>query len=300
MKLVRITLACLVMSLPLVLLAQSATVAHKKSNSSTPKNLHSTSMLITAAYQEKLIQLLHESFPESKDVPSDEMNRVLHRVLQKGVGYGLDNQADLASYVITAYVLGENFDEEVPEAAQVLRNRGYNSHQKAAILENFVQQTLQALEQDEELAGKVGAQQAANRSQAQATGETSMSDYLTMETDSKAYRQLADWAVEKLRKGDVDAVIQQFSPNFIDYLGLQQVQSVFKKEMVPFFAGSTGLENSTTVTKTHDSFGSSGFAFYMSLNTGGQVKPFVMYLVKENDRIVLANLVLNKTYADLH
>jgi hypothetical protein len=73
-------------------------------------------------------------------------------VLQKGVQYGLNNEEDLAVYAITSYVLGENFDEEVPEAAMVLQNKNYSSRQKAELLESFAKQVVTALEQDEHLA----------------------------------------------------------------------------------------------------------------------------------------------------
>lgn len=251
--------------------------------------------LSTPQFRQQLIQLLHESFPDSRLVPAGQMNQSLTNVLQKAQGYGLDNQADLASYVITAYVLGENFDTEVPEAAQVLQNSRYSSHQKAAQLENWTKQVMNALEEDEGLAQQVAAKQAEPQ-----TADASAGDYLTMQANAGPFRQVAEWAVARLRAGDAASVIGQFSPNFTQHLGQPTVERVFQEQMLPFFTGSTGLANGTTITMTHDSFGSEGFAFYLTLASPQGNRPFVLYVVNENNRIVVANLVLNKTYDDMH
>ncbi|MDJ1479579.1 hypothetical protein QNI16_03725 [Cytophagaceae bacterium YF14B1] len=270
-------------------LAQKSTIAYNKNKST------STKMLITPSLKTRLIQFLHESFEDSKQVSAAEMNRVMDSILKKAVNYGLDNEADLATYVITSYVLGENFDKEVPEAAKILNNTGYNSNQKAAFLETWTMQVIQALENDDTLAQQVAAQQAAN-----GHTEASMSDYLTMQKESHLYQQAANHIVELLIHGDAQSVIKQFSPNFMKQLGMEQVEKVFQTQMLPFFANAKSLGKASTVTMTHDAFGSEGFAFYLTLITPTGDKPFIVYMVNENNHIVLANLIINKTYADMH
>jgi hypothetical protein len=123
-----------------------------------------------------------------------------------------------------------------------------------------------------------------------------MTDYLDLEAGAGPYREMAEWLVQRLVAGDAAEVIRNFSPNFRDHLGLDTVERVFNEQMLPFFAGATGLGNSCTTTYTHDAFGSQGYAFYFTLKGANGEKPFAMYLVHEAGRIVLANVVLDKVY----
>jgi hypothetical protein len=282
----------------------SPLMAQKENQSSNTKT-NPNSMLLTDSFKSRLVDFLHESFPESKEAPVAEMKKTIHTVLQKAIGYGLDNEADLAIYVITAYILGENFDEEVPEARQLLQDTRYSSNQKATQLETWTRQVMQTLEEDHELAEQVGAKQKSMQENAQVlqqTGnaEASVSEYLDMQQASASYHQLANWTVEKLRSGDLTAVMRKFSPNFMDYLGKDKVEKVFAEQMLPYFVASTGVDTSSTITMTTDGFGSKGFAFYLNLTTAEGKKPFIVYIVNENNQLVVANLVLNKTYADMH
>jgi hypothetical protein len=124
-----------------------------------------------------------------------------------------------------------------------------------------------------------------------------MTDYLDMEAGAGPYREMAEWLVKRLVAGDAAEVIRNFSPNFRDHLGLDTVQWVFGEQMLPFFRGGTGLGNASTVTYTHDAFGSQGYVFYLTLTHPDGEKPFAIYLVHEAGRIVLANVVLDKVYS---
>lgn len=252
--------------------------------------------LITPDLKHRLTQFLHESFEDSRHIPSPEMDQVLDMLLHKAVQYGFDNEADLASYVITSYVLGADFDTEVPEAAQVLTNSAYTSNQKATIVENFAKQAVQALESNPALAAQVAAAQQT----LQETNSSSMTDYVSMESASAPYREVAGRIIAYLVNGDLVSILSCFSPNFLNHLGINQVQQVFQTQLFPFFADGQGLGPSQTITLTHDAFGSQGFAFYLTLAHPDGEKPFIMYMVSENGRIVVANLVLHKTYADTH
>jgi hypothetical protein len=276
----------------------------QKANQSPNKTISNT-MLLTDSFKSRLVDFLHESFPESKAAPVAEMKKTIHTVLQKAIGYGLDNEADLAAYVITAYVLGENFDQEIPEAKQLLQDTGYTSNQKATQLETWTRQVMQTLEDDKELAQQVGAKQKSMQQNAQVlqqtdNAEASVSEYMDMQQASASYHQMASWTVERLRSGDLTSVLRKFSSNFMDYLGKEKAEKVFAEQMLPFFVASTGVDASSTITMTTDGFGSKGFAFYLNLTSAEGKKPFIVYIVNENNQLVVANLVLNKTYADMH
>ncbi|QHT65638.1 hypothetical protein GXP67_02630 [Rhodocytophaga rosea] len=277
----------------------------QKANQSPNNKTISNPMLLTDSFKSRLVDFLHESFPDSKATPVAEMKKTIHTVLQKAIGYGLDNEADLAAYVITAYVLGENFDQEIPEAKQLLQDTGYTSNQKANQLETWTRQVMQTLEEYKELAQQVGAKQKSMQQNAQVLQQTDhseapVSEYMDMQQASASYHQMANWAVERLRSGDLTSVMRKFSANFMDYLGKEKVEKVFAEQMLPYFVGSTGIDASSTITMTTDSFGSKGFAFYLNLTSAEGKKPFIVYIVNENNQLVVANLVLNKTYADMH
>jgi hypothetical protein len=131
--------------------------------------------------------------------------------MQKAVAYGIDNEGDLGIYVITSCILGGDFDEAVPEAGAFLRNPRYTSHQKAAQMESWAHQAVEALENDEALARKVGDKQAAMKQARQESADASATGYLAMQAESQPYEALADWAVVRLRAGDAEAVMDRFS-----------------------------------------------------------------------------------------
>jgi hypothetical protein len=293
MRKIFLALACTVCGLSAPLFAQKTTPAPK--TVSTPAK-----MTLTTQLTNQMVALVHETFPESKSEPAAKLYQGVRGVMQKAVVYGIDNEADLATYVLTSYILGGDFDEEVPEAGAFLRNPRYTSHQKATQLESWAQQAVEALENDDELARKVTGKQAEMRQAKPSAPEASPGEYLNMQAESKPYKVLADWAVARLRAGDAKAVMDRFSPNFMQHLGRPAVERAFREQMVPFFAGSANVGNGTTITKTHDGFGSEGFAFYFTLNGPEKGKPFVLYVVNEKGNLVVANIVLNKTYADIH
>jgi hypothetical protein len=293
MRKIFLALACTTCGLSAPLFAQKTTPGPK--TVSAPAK-----MTLTTQLTNKMVALVHETFPESKSEPAAELYSGVRGVMQKAVIYGIDNQEDLATYVLTSYILGGDFDEAVTEAGTFLRNPRYTSHQKAAQMESWAQQAVETLENDEEVARKVGDKQAEMRRARQESAEASATDYLTMQAEAKPYKVLADWAVARLRAGDTKAVMDRFSPNFIQHLGRPAVERAFREQMLPFFKGSGGTGDAITITKTHDGFGSQGFAFYFDLNGAESSKPFVLYVVNEKGNLVVANIILNKTYADMH
>jgi hypothetical protein len=245
----------------------------------------------TTTFEDRLVHFLHETFPDSLDMPGGELASAVGRLVSRAHTYDITDEASVAVYVTTAYLLGEHFDTQFPAAADILNNHCYGAREKAQLLENWTRQLFQALEG--------GAEPGAGSEAAPAgTGaaDADMADYLHMEAGAEPYREMAESLVEHLIAGRATVVIGHFSPNFREHLGLSTVEWVFNEQMLPFFAGASGLGNGCTVTYTHDAFGSRGYAFYLTLKGPGGLKPFVMYMVREDGRIVLANVVLDKVY----
>jgi hypothetical protein len=118
---------------------------------------------------------------------------------------------------------------------------------------------------------------------------------------SEAYNGLVSAAESALVAGDADAFKGLLSPNFVAVLDEATIDGVVQSQLIPFFSDFAEPGRTTYVTNTQDQFGSEGFAFYTSILTvGGEERPFVIYMVEENGRLVVANLLVNTTFEDMH
>ena len=118
---------------------------------------------------------------------------------------------------------------------------------------------------------------------------------------SEVYNGLVSAAVSALVAGDADAFKGLLSPNFVSVLDDATIDGVVQSQLIPFFSDFAEPGRTTYVTVTQDQFGSKGFAFYTSILTaGGEERPFVIYMVEENGRLVVANLLVNTTFEDMH
>ena len=119
--------------------------------------------------------------------------------------------------------------------------------------------------------------------------------------DSQAYMGMIGPAVSALQSGDGAAFKGMMSKKFLAALGEETVDAVLQHNLVPFFADFSAPGSTMYVTDTEDQFGDTGYAFYTSmLTTGGQEKPFVVYVVAEDGQPVVGNLIIGKTFEDMH
>ncbi len=116
-----------------------------------------------------------------------------------------------------------------------------------------------------------------------------------------AYRDLVSAAVSALVRGDAGTFKGLLSPNFVAVLDEATIDGVIQSQLLPFFSDFAGHGRTTYITEAQDQFGSEGFAFYTSiLTTAGEERPFVIYMVEEGGRPVVANLLVNTTFEDMH
>lgn len=119
--------------------------------------------------------------------------------------------------------------------------------------------------------------------------------------DAQAYMALIGPAVVALQAGDGAGFKAMMSKKFLAALGEETVDAVMQHNLFPFFSDFSAPGNTMYVTDTEDQFGNSGYAFYTSmLTTGGQEKPFVVYVVSEDGQPVVGNLIIDKTFEDMH
>jgi hypothetical protein len=100
----------------------------------------------TITFEDRLLAFLHETFPDSLEMREGELQRAVRRLLEKATGYGFSTESEIAVYVTTAYLLGENFDTEFPAASDMLLSPEYASYQKADFLQTWTRHLFDTLE----------------------------------------------------------------------------------------------------------------------------------------------------------
>ena len=136
---------------------------------------------------------------------------------------------------------------------------------------------------------------------APAPGAAGMSDYLDMEKASAPFRSFADRWIATARAGDIAALERSISPNLTARVSAPVVTRNLSDKVIPFFAGTKEVGRSVTITQTTDGFGSRGFAYYMyAVPASGAQRPFVLYVVDENGKMVVANILVDHFVPDRH
>jgi hypothetical protein len=244
-------------------------------------------------FEERVKNYLYETFPDAQDIPNEQMISTVLDLLEKAYAYGFEAEDDLAIYIVTAYLLGVNFDSEFPAAKHILTDPAFSANEKAEQLQFWTHELLKTLEEEQHNENILPSQDAIPH-------EASVDTYLEMQEESAPFREKAEWVVQQLISGNITGFKENFSPNFIRQLGIEEVENVCNTQFLPFFSGAEKISNSATVTMTTDAFGSIGYAFYLSVHKENLEKPFVIYMVSEEKRIVVANLLPNKTYPNMH
>jgi hypothetical protein len=131
--------------------------------------------------------------------------------------------------------------------------------------------------------------------------EAPMQAELEMMEAEATFRGTLDSFVAAAVAGQGAKVAAMISPNMRERAGAAAVQGVVEGQILPFFAGTRGLGGSRTITTTTDQFGNAGFTYYTyALAPDGELLPFVLYTVRENGAVVVANVLVNKRVEGRH
>lgn len=125
---------------------------------------------------------------------------------------------------------------------------------------------------------------------------------LRMMADSAAYRQTAEAFVARAMAGDLDATQKMLSAAMVGRSGSEAIRRALQAQILPFFVQGAQLGRGVTVARTTDAGGNSGYAFYMWLlpSGGGEASPFTVYVVEEQGRRVVANVLPGRKVAGRH
>lgn len=126
---------------------------------------------------------------------------------------------------------------------------------------------------------------------------------LRMAQDSQPHRRLVDDFVAAAMAGDVDRTLAMLSPALVARTGDAGARRALEGQILPFFTRGRALGRSTTVARTTDASGNEGYAFYLWMEqqaAGTARQPFSLYVVEEQGRLVVANVVPDRLVAGRH
>jgi hypothetical protein len=118
-----------------------------------------------------------------------------------------------------------------------------------------------------------------------------------LRTEAEPYLAFGDETLALLSKGDGKAVKQRMSPIAVKRNGDAKVDEFVATKLVPFFANYDKVDpEMTVVRRTGDGAGRNGFVIqYGFIEKDGTHRAVVMYILKENDALVLENIVPGRT-----
>jgi hypothetical protein len=125
---------------------------------------------------------------------------------------------------------------------------------------------------------------------------------LRMAQDSQPFRQAADEFVARSMAGDVAGTRSLLSRSLVERTGDEAVRRALQSQVLPFFQRGREPGRSVTIARTTDASGQQGFAFYMWMQyaEAPTARPFTVYVVQEQGRLVVANVVPDRLVEGRH
>jgi len=90
------------------------------------------------SFDARLIAIIRRNHPDqAAKMDFASLVHAFHRQAAKAQRYGLTDEHSAATYVYTAWLMGEEFDTRIPAVAQILADRRMRAADKAKALGNF-------------------------------------------------------------------------------------------------------------------------------------------------------------------
>ena len=125
---------------------------------------------------------------------------------------------------------------------------------------------------------------------------------IQMASDSAPFRKAADAFIARAMAGDLAGAQSLLSRQLVDRSGEAAIRHALQSQIVPFFQRAREAGRSVTVTQTTDASGQQGFAFYMWMQYADAptARPFTVYVVSEQGRLAVANIVPDRLVEGRH
>lgn len=93
----------------------------------------------------KMMKLLQADYEEIREMPEQELHADIDNQITKANKYGLLLNSSIATYIVSAFAMGENFDTDFQGATEILTAEVHEI-EKSKNLENWVNEIFSALE----------------------------------------------------------------------------------------------------------------------------------------------------------
>ena len=100
------------------------------------------------SFKDRMVNFLQEEFDDAKDEPRQQLKREVEGQVEKARSYQLTTEQEIATYVTCAWLLGQDFDTELP-AAQEMLSSPYSPEDKATWLSQWTEAMFETLQQGE-------------------------------------------------------------------------------------------------------------------------------------------------------
>lgn len=136
---------------------------------------------------------------------------------------------------------------------------------------------------------------------ARADDQTSAVDDPALRERAKPYMDFADQILAAITTGQTGALRASLSPSTLASWRPGDVDLFVHEIVAPYFADYASPVNEQWVAPTAAPAGFTGFAFYRSFTaTDGRTKPYVLYVLDEDGRMVVGNILVGRTFQDMN
>ena len=125
---------------------------------------------------------------------------------------------------------------------------------------------------------------------------------LRMAQQAEPLREVAELFVRHAMAGELEATQALLSRAMVERSSAAAIRQALQARILPFFQRGQAMTGSATITGTTDANGQRGHAFYLWLaqRDGSAPRPFTVYVVVEDGRPVIANIVPDRLVAGRH
>ena len=110
---------------------------------------HQKTTLGNNIYSCRMRQYLNEQFPETKEIDNTELEQIILDLTERAAAYNLILETHVAPFIVAAWIMGLNFDQNFIAAKEILENLDGDSDEKAQRLWQFLEDTIGILEDDD-------------------------------------------------------------------------------------------------------------------------------------------------------
>ena len=95
----------------------------------------------------KIKDVLCRKWDEAKAIPPDEFDASLAMQIERAIYYGLTSETNIVTYMVTGFLLGENFDSEFKATEHFLSDMTVDEDTKANALQQWSSLLFNSLEE---------------------------------------------------------------------------------------------------------------------------------------------------------